>query len=349
MRASILQTRLVDDLLDASRIVMGKLRVHLRPIDLAASIRAAVEAVRPAAMTKSIFLDCVLDPSVAPVDGDPTRIQQIVWNLLANAIKFTPHGGRVQLVLDQLDTSVRISVNDTGEGIRPDFLPYVFDRFRQGDGTTTRRHGGLGLGLAIVRYLVELHGGSVCADSAGQGKGATFSVTLPISMRAPLSVAAPVDGRVLRLASNEEVPSLEGLRLLLVDDEADCRALIGAVLEQTGAVVRTVSTAADALLSLDEFRPDILISDVAMPGEDGCALIRQIRALRATRWASMPAVALIAYASAEERVRVLAAGFQVHVPKPVDTAELATVIASFFPRRCPTTNPPPISRAASDV
>ncbi|UQA61725.1 GAF domain-containing protein [Polyangium aurulentum] len=330
-RNAILQARLIEDLLDASRIIMGKLRLELHPVDPIGPIRAAIESVRAAATTKSIRLECLLDRAAGLVDGDPHRIQQIVWNLLANAIKFTPQGGRVDLILERVGSSARISVCDTGEGIRPDFLPFVFDRFRQGDGTTTRRHGGLGLGLAIVRHLVEMHGGSVRADSAGEGKGATFSVTLPLSPMTSQAAAQP--DRITPLPTDlEEMPALQGLRLLIVDDEKDCRELLAEMLGHWGVVVRAVGSAAEALSSLDEFQPDMLISDLGMPGEDGFALIRQLRALKPARWASLPAVALTAHASAEDRARVLAAGYQMHVPKPVDATEIAATVASLAPR-----------------
>jgi CheY-like chemotaxis protein len=329
-RNAILQARLVEDLLDASRIVMGRLRLELRTMDLVGPIRAAIEGVRPAATAKSVRLECSLDQGACLVEGDPNRIQQIVWNLVANAIKFTPHGGRVEVVLGRAGQYARIAVRDTGEGIRPEFLPYVFDRFRQGDSTTTRKHGGLGLGLAIVRHLVELHGGSVRADSAGEGKGSVFAVLLPLS--ANPDMLAALDRITPQPTGLEELPSLEGLRLLLVDDEHDSREVLVTMLEHCGAVVRAVSCAAEVLSTLEEFRPDVLVSDIEMPGEDGYSLIRQIRALKPGRWGALPAVALTAYASAEDRVRVLAAGYQMHVPKPVDAAELATTVASLSPR-----------------
>ncbi|MDI1445084.1 GAF domain-containing protein [Polyangium sp. 6x1] len=338
-RNAMLQARLVEDLLDASRIVMGKLRLELRTLDLVGPINAAIEAVRPAATAKSVRLENSLERGACLVEGDPSRVQQIVWNLLTNAIKFTPHGGRVELTLGRSGQHARITVRDTGEGIRPDFLPYVFDRFRQGDSTTTRKHGGLGLGLAIVRHLVELHGGVVRADSAGEGKGAVFSVLLPLSPNPDL--LASLDRYTPQPAGLEELPSLEGLRLLLVDDEQDSREMLAAMLQQCGAVVRCVSSAVAALSALDEFRPDVLVSDIGMPGEDGYALIRQIRALKPARWGALPAVALTAYASAEDRVRVLAAGFQMHVPKPVDAAELAATVASLSPRTTSRDSAPP--------
>jgi len=329
-RNAMLQARLVEDLLDASRIVMGKLRLELRTMDLFGPLNAALEAVRPAATAKSVQIESTLDRGACLVEGDPSRLQQIAWNLLTNAIKFTSNGGKVELVLGRSGQYARIAVRDTGEGIRPEFLPYVFDRFRQGDSTTTRKHGGLGLGLAIVRHLVELHGGSVRADSAGAGKGSVFTVLLPLSPNPEL--LANLDRFTPLPTSLEDLPSLEGLRLLLVDDEQDSRDMLVAVLEQCGAVVQSVGSAASALSSLDEFQPDVLVSDIGMPGEDGYALIRQIRALESARWGALPAVALTAYASAEDRVRVLAAGFQMHVPKPVDAAELAATVATLSKR-----------------
>ncbi len=330
-RNAMLQARLVEDLLDASRIVMGKLRLELRTIDLSGPIRAAIDAVRPAATAKSVMLDCSIDRTACLVEGDPNRVQQIVWNLLVNAIKFTPHGGKVELVVSRSGQHARITVRDTGEGIRPEFLPYVFDRFRQADSTTTRRHGGLGLGLAIVRHLVELHGGSVRADSAGEGEGSSFTVLLPLSPNTER--LATLDRSAPKPTGMDELPSLDGLRLLLVDDEQDSRESIASMLESYGAIVHGVASAAEALATLDDFRPDVLVSDIGMPGEDGYALIRQLRALEPVRWGGLPAVALLTYPNAEDRIRALAAGYQMHVPKPVDAAELVTTCASLSTRR----------------
>ncbi len=288
-------------------------------------VREAIETVQLSAAAKAITIESSLDID-ATVPGDPDRLRQIAWNLLSNAVKFTPGGGRIQVRLAGAGTGVELQVADTGAGIDPAFLPHVFDQFRQADQSMTRPHGGLGLGLAVVRHLVELHGGSVRADSAGEGRGAVFSVLMPLSPNPEL--LASLDRFTPLPTGLEELPSLEGLRLLLVDDEQDSREMLAAVLQQCGAVVRHVASAASALSALDEFRPDVLVSDIGMPGEDGYALIRQIRALKPARWGALPAVALTAYASAEDRVRVLAAGFQMHVPKPVDAAELAATVAS---------------------
>jgi CheY-like chemotaxis protein len=279
----------------------------------------------------------VLDPLAGPVSGDPARLQQVFWNLLTNAIKFTPRGGRVQVVLERVNSHLEVSVIDTGEGIRPEFLPHVFDRFRQADATTTRRHGGLGLGLSIVKQLVELHGGSVRAKSAGQGHGATFTVSLPLAVIHP--DPAPEDGR-RHPKSGGSAPALvadlcaeiAGVKVLVVDDEPDARALIRRLLEDCGAAVATAASAAEAMEALQVERPDVLVSDIGMPTEDGYSLIRRVRGLGKEQGGDVPAVALTAYARAEDRMRAIRAGFQMHVPKPVEAAELITMIASLVGR-----------------
>ncbi|HLL73915.1 MAG TPA: PAS domain S-box protein [Pyrinomonadaceae bacterium] len=336
------QVQLIDDILDVSRIIRGKLRLNVRPVELAPVIESAVDSVRPAAEAKGIRLQVVLDRQAGPVSGDPDRLQQVVWNLLSNAIKFTPKDGRVQVLLARVDSQLEVTVSDSGQGIAPEFIPYVFDRFRQADPTTTRTHGGLGLGLAIVRHLVELHGGSVRAESAGAARGATFRVLLPLLAMHPAepptsehpaasasSAAAPASGNGFHL---ECPPELAGLRVLVVEDDADSRELLIAVLSQCEAEVLAVSRAADALDALDSWRPDVLVSDIEMPGEDGYTLIRKVRARPADRGGQIPAAALTAYARSEDRMRALVAGFQIHVPKPVEPAELVTVIASLAGR-----------------
>ena len=327
------QSRLIEDLLDVSRIITGKLRLERRMVDPASVIEAALEAIRPAAENKQVTVESKLDSQPVKVFVDPQRFQQIVWNLLSNAVKFTPRGGRVEVVIGGSESQIEITVSDTGQGISPDFLPYVFDRFRQAEGSTTRKYGGLGLGLAIVRHLVELHGGKVTADSPGEGQGATFTVNLPIPAlhrEAPPELEAvstdEEDDRLLL----EHAPSLTGLRVLVVDDEPDARDLLAVVLGQRGAQVTTADSAATALETLNAQPFDVLISDIQMPGVDGYDLIRRLRSVEAGRGQFIPAVALTAHARAKDRARVLAAGFQMHVSKPVSAAELIIGVASLI-------------------
>ncbi|MCA1555963.1 MAG: PAS domain S-box protein, partial [Acidobacteria bacterium] len=325
------QVQLIDDILDVSRVIRGKLRLNVRPVELTNVIEAAVDSVRPAAEAKGIRLQVVLDSHAGPVSGDPDRLQQIVWNLLSNAIKFTPKEGRVQVLLARVNSHLELTVSDTGEGIEEAFLPFVFDRFRQADPSTTRKHGGLGLGLAIVRHLVELHGGTVTVESKGAGQGTTFNVSLPLMVVHQPEFASN-GGESVTIAEHPTAaggrltlgcaPELEGLRVLLVEDEPDARDLLVAVLAQCRADVRAVSNATDALLELEAWQPEVLLSDIEMPGEDGYTLIRKIRSLPPERGGKIPAAALTAYARAEDRMRALLAGFQLHVPKPVEPAEL---------------------------
>jgi len=328
------QSQLVSDLLDVSRIISGKLRLDVRTVDLIYIVNAAIDSIRPAADAKSIRLQTMLDPVAGPVSGDADRLQQIVWNLLTNAVKFTPKGGRIQVKVHCVDSHVEIVVSDSGVGINKEFLPYVFDRFRQADASTTRVHGGLGLGLSIVHQLVDLHGGTVTVQSEGEGKGATFTISLPFV--GVLSNQQEVE--TVQQAQNEEVvsfaglPSLHGLKVLVVDDEADTRELIREVLKECGSEVITSPSAAEALVALEEHKPDVLISDLGMPDEDGYSLITKIRALPSEHGGQIPAAALTAYAQAEDRMRVLRSGFQFHLPKPVDSAELVTVVASLAGR-----------------
>jgi PAS domain S-box-containing protein len=328
------QSQLIDDLLDVSRAITGKLRIDVRPVDPNSFIEAAVEAVRPAAEAKGVRVQRVVDTGLVSVSGDPVRLQQVVWNLLSNAIKFTPRGGRVQVRMERVNSHVEIAVSDTGAGVSADFLPHVFDRFRQADQKTTRRHGGLGLGLAIVRHLVELHGGTVRAESPGEGQGSTFRVLLPV---APVYVSESSEGRVHPAARDTLPPfecpdRLDGLRVLVVDDEPDTRDMLKAGLGQCGARVTSVGSAAEALASLSEEPPDVLISDIGMPDVDGYELIKKVRALPAERGGKVPAIALTAYARTEDRMHALRAGYQMHVPKPVELAELAAVTASLARR-----------------
>src|SRR5947199_4157103 len=303
--------RMIEDLTDVSRIVAGKLRLKAGPVDLRQVVAAAIVAVRPAAEAKGIRLKSALFSAPRQVWGDAGRLQQVVWNLLSNAIKFTPEGGRVEVRLGLADARAQIVVSDSGNGIRPDFLPLVFERFRQADSATTRTHGGLGLGLAIVRQLVELHGGTVRAESPGEGQGATFTVSLPIP-------TFQLDGAEGHEAPGKVgAPSLEGLRVLVVDDEADARESLTVVLEQCGAVVTAVASAREALGALARQRPDILVSDIGMPEEDGYSLIEKVRVLEAAkRGGRIPAVALTAYAAPEDRRRALAAGYELPVANP---------------------------------
>ena len=333
------QTQLIEDILDVSRIITGKLHLESQPVSLVAVIEAATTTVRPAAEAKGIGLRASLDFSLGPVAGDAHRLQQVVWNLLSNAIKFTPRGGSVDICLERLASHVIIIVSDTGMGIIPEFQPYVFDRFRQADSSSTREYGGLGLGLAIVRHLVEMHGGWVEVASSGEGQGATFTVHLPLMAVHPTEFPVSSNTQASSGNANPELgqpfhcpPALEGLRVLVVDDENDARQLIAHVLEQCQATVKAVSSVAAAIAALSEFKPDVLVSDIGMPHEDGYALIRKIRALSPEDGGRVPAAALTAYARSEDRTRALAAGYQMHLPKPVEPGELALVVASLVGR-----------------
>jgi CheY-like chemotaxis protein/anti-sigma regulatory factor (Ser/Thr protein kinase) len=293
-------------------------------------IEAAIDVVRPAAEAKGVSLETELDPAVGPVLGDPARLQQVIWNLLSNAVKFTPRRGRVEIRLRQLDSQAEIVVTDTGQGINAEFLPYVFERFRQADPASPFPQRGLGLGLAIVRDLVELHGGTVRAESVGKDHGATFTVKLPLSaVRVPVAAVTATDGRD---AFPGSPPELQGVRVLLVDDEVEARESLTAVLEARGARVTAVGSVGETLDALDWAQPHVLISDIGMPGEDGYALIGQVRARPSERGGRVPAVALTGRATPEDRARALLAGFQLRVPKPVDAAELAAVVASLAAR-----------------
>jgi signal transduction histidine kinase/CheY-like chemotaxis protein len=330
------QAQLVDDLLDVSRIITGKLRLDVRTVDPAAFIDSAVESVRPAAEGKGVRLRKAFEAGAVSVAGDPVRLQQVVWNLLTNAVKFTPPGGEIEIGLARAGANVEISVADTGVGIAPGFLPYVFDRFRQADGRITRRHGGLGLGLSIVRHLVEQHGGTVKAESEGEGRGSTFTVSLPSAL-ARAGADADADGRT-HTAQRETLPAygcperLDRLKILVVDDEPDTLLMLKIGLSRCGAEVRAVESAAEALAALDAGSFDVIISDIGMPGEDGYELIRKIRARTAEGGGRIPAVALTAYARVEDRLQALRSGYQMHVPKPVELAELIAVTSSLVRR-----------------
>jgi CheY-like chemotaxis protein/anti-sigma regulatory factor (Ser/Thr protein kinase) len=328
------QHQIIEDLLDVSRIITGKLRLDVREVEPAALIDAAIEAVRPAAEAKGVRIQKVMDTGVGILTGDPSRLQQVFWNLLSNAVKFTPNGGRVQLRIEHTDSHLEITVSDTGQGISAEFLPYVFDRFRQADSTTTRKHGGLGLGLAIARHLVELHGGTVRAESEGAGTGASFIVTLPLLT--DYRQAATEEPQHTVRSDNRvalECPErLDGLKILVIDDEADTRELLRVALSQCDAEVMTAGSVREALELFQQHRPDILISDIGMPEQDGYELIRRIRELPAELGGDVQAVALTAYARAEDRLRVLRSGYQMHVAKPVEMAELIAVVASLAGR-----------------
>ena len=328
--------KMIEDLLDVSRIMTGKLLLDVRPIELGPVIEAAVEAVRPATDAKDIRLEVLPDASVGAVSGDPNRLQQVVWNLLSNAIKFTPNHGHVEVRLERVGMNARITVADSGEGIGEEFLPFVFDRFRQADSTFARQHGGLGIGLAIVRHLVEMHGGSVAVDSQGKGKGSTFTVSFP------LLASGWNGGSNFEPLNPEHQPSLEerldlaGVSVMIVDDERDAREVLVAILELRGAEVIAASSASEAVERLSRATngsmPDVLVSDIGMPFEDGFDLISRVRAMGPERGGNIPAIALTAYARAEDRARVLAAGFQRHVAKPVEPSSLARAVASLARR-----------------
>ena len=328
------QAQLIDDLLDVSRIITGKLRIDVRQVDPNSFVEAAIEAVRPAAEAKGVRVQKIMDTGLNSVSGDPVRLQQVIWNLLSNAIKFTPRGGRVQVKLERVNSHIEIAVSDTGVGIDPDFLPHVFDRFRQADQRTTRQHGGMGLGLSIVRHLVELHGGTVTAESPGEEQGSTFTVLLPVAPVYPVAV----EGERVHPAARNMLPSfecvdrLDGVRILVVDDEPDTREVLQVGLMQCGAEVIVAGSASEAFEAIKVSAPDLLISDIGMPEMDGYELIRRVRSLPDESFARIPAIALTAYARVEDRMQALRNGYQMHVPKPVELAELVAVAASLVQR-----------------
>lgn len=332
-RNAKLQSRLIDDMLDISRIISGKLRLDAQPVDLTMVVNAAVDTLRPAAEAKKIRVYVVLDYSAGVILGDATRLQQVVWNLLSNAIKFTPKDGSIQVSLERINSHVEITVSDSGIGIDKDFLPYVFDRFRQADSTSSKRYGGLGLGLSIVRQLVELHGGTVEANNREDVTGAVFIVKLPV-----MAIHSKSDQRANENEQNIKAvggaiafdcpPSIEGTKILVVDDEPDARMLLRAILEQCGAEVETAENALQTLSMLEEYEPDILVSDIGMPDVDGYELIGKIREKEKGSGKRLPAVALTAFARTEDRLKALSAGFNMHIPKPVEPAELIVVIAN---------------------
>jgi PAS domain S-box-containing protein len=326
-------TQIVEDILDVSRIVSGKIRLDVQPVELPLVVDNAIATVQPAADAKSVRLQTIVDPNVGPVSGDPDRLQQVVWNLLANAVKFTPKKGRVQIRLERVNSHVEIVVSDTGAGIRADFLPYVFERFRQGDAGTTRKTGGLGLGLAIVRHIVEMHGGTVHAASAGEGAGSTFRVRLPLMIVHPERLDVRREHpRTERLEPLVRLSDLTGIRVLAIDDEEDALTLLRTVLETAGAQVETLGSSTKALEHLERSNPHVLVIDLGMPEMDGFELISRIRASADPRIRNLPAAALTAFARSEDRTKALERGFEMHLAKPVDPGELVASVATLFRR-----------------
>ena len=330
------QAQLIDDLLEVSRIITGKLRVDFSPCELRPVIEAAIESIRPTAEAKAVRLDSLLDPGSALVYGDVDRLRQVIWNLLSNAVKFTPKNGSVSVKFLCTNSHALIAVSDSGEGIKRDFLPRVFERFSQADGSSTRPHGGLGLGLAIVRHLVEIHGGTVRAESPGEGMGSTFIVSLPLMEADKRAIQAPkLEINDLLVSHPERVshaPLLDGLRLLIVDDEVDFRELVTTMLVHYGATVKSAASAGDAIFDVENWKPDVLVADIGMPGEDGYGLIRKVRALSPDKGGAIPAIALTAYTRAEDQLRTLSAGYHLHLAKPITGVDLAQAVASVVSR-----------------
>jgi PAS domain S-box-containing protein len=330
-RNARVQAQLIEDLLDMSRIISGKVRLDVQWTDLAGVVDGAVDSLRPAAEAKSIRIRKILDPQAGPVSGDPTRLQQVIWNLLSNAIKFTPKNGTVDVLLERVNSHLEITVHDTGMGIAPELLPFVFERFRQADSSTTRAHGGLGLGLSIVKNLVELHGGRVSVKSPGEGQGSTFVVALPV---------APMRSGEKREHPSTPVPptfayssfNLAGVTVLVVDDEPDARALIERLLSACKANVLTAGSAAEGLIEMRRSRPDVLVSDIGMPEVDGYELMRQIRTLPENEGGRTPAIALTAFARSEDRTRAMIAGYNVHISKPIEPSELVATVGNLAGR-----------------
>jgi PAS domain S-box-containing protein len=326
-------TQIVEDVLDVSRIITGKVRLNVQMVDLPGVVQNALESVTPAAAAKGVNLETVLDPRGGPIAGDPDRLQQVVWNLVSNAVKFTHRGGRVHVRLERIDSHVEVVVSDTGIGIEPDFLPHVFERFRQADSGPTRQLGGLGLGLAVARHFIELHGGSIQATSGGRGMGSTFQVTLPLSLgpqetQPEPHVRPPTEHVLAQIA----VPNLEGVHVLAVDDDDDALRLVCEILESTGARVSTATTALDAIAAIETRRPDVMVADLGLPQVDGFELIARVRRSADEAVRRMPAAALTAYARSEDRAKALRCGFQMHLSKPIDPAELMAAVAALMKR-----------------
>ena len=325
--------QIVDDVLDVSRIVAGKIRLNVQPVDLPHVVRNAVEAITPAADAKGVRIETVLDPEAGPISGDPERLQQVLWNLLSNGVKFTNRGGKVQVRLERVNSHVEIVVSDTGIGIAPEFLPHVFERFRQADSGIARERGGLGLGLSIARQLTEMHGGTIDASSGGVNQGATFRVRIPVMIVHPVRDDVPrVHPRAAASARTFAVPDLRDIRVLAVDDEADALSLVSEVLQAAGAHVSTARSAEEALSLLDTDVPDVVVADLGMPHVDGFQFIDRVRRHHNPLVREVPAAALTAYARSEDRTKALRAGFQIHLAKPIDPAELVTTIASLARR-----------------
>ncbi len=325
------QAQIISDILDMSSFMAGKVRLSVRPLNLESVVKEAIETAKPAAMGKEIEISLSVDFSPSHISGDPSRLQQVFWNLLSNAVKFSPKKGRIDVKLTRIESHLEVHVADTGIGIKSEFLPYVFDRFRQADSSTTRHHGGLGLGLSIVKQLVELHGGTVSVNSAGEGLGATFTVSLPLTAvqneTKPVVERRETLSKQVHLEYFEIGSGIDGIKVLVVDDEPDARALIKRLLEDRGAIVTTVSSASDAIAALVTQRPDVLVSDIGMPGEDGYMMMQRIRALGRERGGGVPALALTAYAGSEDRTRSILAGFQMHISKPVAPSELIASVS----------------------
>lgn len=328
------QSQLIDDLLDVSRIITGKLQIEPVQVDICSVMEAAIEGVRPSCEAKSINLESEMDSEGCFVSGDANRLQQIFWNLLSNAVKFTPEGGRVSVEVKRLPANVLVSVSDTGIGIKPEFLPFIFDRFRQADGSTTRVHGGLGLGLSIVKHLVHVHRGSVKVESKGQDKGATFTVTLPLASKSQKAASKyEISQPDVTITPPGFSRILDGVRILVVDDEADSRELVKAILMGCGSDVNCCESAAQAMKAIRDWKPDLLVSDIGMPIEDGYSLIKKVRGLRSKRAKQLPAIALTAYATKEDKARAVSEGFQLHIAKPIEPTTLVMSIASIIDRK----------------
>jgi signal transduction histidine kinase/ActR/RegA family two-component response regulator len=340
-RNALALAQLIEDIFDITRIVAGKLRLHLQPTDPVIVVNAALEGVRPAAEAKGVVLEAALGPDVGEIHADPDRLQQITWNLLSNAVKFTPPGGRVEVRIERRQSRLQLCVTDTGEGISADFLPHVFERFRQADATTTRAHGGLGIGLAIVKHLVDLHGGSITAESGGPGKGAKFTVSLSIrAIQSTMESEAGVFEVDQKNEGQESATSLSGVRVLVVDDDPDARKLVATILKDRGARVVVAASTAEALRALETRPVDVLVSDIGMPGKDGYALIYEASVMLAEQERYVPALALTAYAGPEDAERVQRAGFRMHIAKPAVAEQLIQAIAQLVTKEPESPEPP---------
>jgi CheY-like chemotaxis protein len=320
------QAHLVGDLLDASRIATGKLNIESKPVELMSVVEAAVDAVRPSVEAKNLRMQIVLEPWVGPFKGDAERLKQVVWNLLSNAIKFTPAGGLIEVRLERLENKALLIVSDTGQGIDPEFLPRIFDRFRQADSSSKRRQGGLGLGLAIVKHIVELHGGAIYAYSRGEGQGSDFMITLPLAVQTDATQREELWPVRPDIQVETRSTSLRGARVLVVDDDHDTREILAVMLARYGTEVRSAGSAAEAVDIFGRWRPDVLVSDIGMPVEDGYALIKKIRTLPSEEGGDVPAIALTAFAAAQDKEKAIESGFQKHISKPVEPREVARIL-----------------------